>query len=196
MLTNLRTWFCRSVMTLLLMLPVTLGWAGNELKWGTDGSSTQTATITYNNGTGTAIMDLEANTTYWFGFTNESNAWYSNSGTMTSTNCTGWTFTQANNQNCHITTTAAGNYTFTVTWDANGTPTVSITYPVSFKFSSNKNNWGASEMVSQNDGKTWSYTLDVTNYPTDVFDFRFVEEGTNKYIVPKLNSSLKINISA
>ncbi|MDD6028808.1 MAG: hypothetical protein PUC02_08160, partial [Bacteroidales bacterium] len=39
-------------------------------------------------------------------------------------------------------------------------------------------------MVSQNDGKTWSYTLDVTNYPTDVFDFRFVEEGTNKCIVP------------
>lgn len=184
MLTNLRTWFCRSVMTLLLMLPVTLGWAGNELKWGTDGSSTQTATITYNNGTGTAIMDLEANTTYWFGFTNESNAWYSNSGTMTSTNCTGWTFEQKDRQNCHITTTAAGNYTFTVTWDANGTPTVSITYPVSFKFSSNKNNWGASEMVSQNDGKTWSYTLDVTNYPTDVFDFRFVEEGTNKCIVP------------
>ncbi len=186
MLTNLRTWFCRSVMTLLLMLPVTLGWAGNELKWGTDGSSTQTATITYNDNssTGTATMYLEANTKYWFGFTNNSNAWYSNPGTMTSTNCTGWTFTQTNNQNCHITTTAAGNYTFTVTWNDNGTPTVSITYPVSFKFSSNKNNWGASEMVSQNDGKTWSYTLDVTNYPTDVFDFRFVEEGTNKCIVP------------
>lgn len=184
MLTNLRTWFCRSVMTLLLMLPITLGWAGNELKWGTDGSSTQTATITYNNGTGTAIMDLKANTTYWFGFTNKDDAWYSNSGTMNSTNCTGWTFTQTNNQNCHITTTAAGNYTFTVTWNDNGTPTVSITYPTSFKFSSNKNNWGASEMVSQNDGKTWSYTLDVTNYPTDVFDFRFVEEGTNKCIVP------------
>lgn len=188
MLTNLRTWFCRSVMTLLLMLPITLGWAGNELKWGIDGdaSSTQNATITYNDNssTGTATMYLAASTTYWFGFTNGSGQWYSNYGTMTSTNCTGWTFTQANNQNCHITTTAAGDYTFTVTWDANGTPTVSITYPVSFKFSSNKNNWGASEMVSQNDGKTWSYTLDVTNYPTDVFDFRFVEEGTNKCIVP------------
>lgn len=190
MLTNLRTWFCRSVMTLLLMLPVTLGWAGNELKWGTDGSSTQTATITYNDNssTGTATMYLEANTKYWFGFTNNSNAWYSNPGTMTSTNCTGWKFEQKDGQNCHITTTAAGNYTFTVTWDGS-TPTVSITYPTSYlsnlTFCSNKTGWDTNTaMVSQNDGKTWSYTLDVTNYPTDVFDFRFVEEGTNKCIVP------------
>ena len=131
MLTNLRTWFCRSVMTLLLMLPVTLGWAdNNELQWGIKGndSPTKTVTISYNKGTGTATMDLKASTTYWFRFTNGSGQWYSNSGTMTSTNCTGWTFTQANNQNCHITTTAAGNYTFTVTWDGS-TPTVSITYP-------------------------------------------------------------------
>ena len=58
MLTNLRTWFCRSVMTLLLMLPITLGWAGNELKWGidNDASSTKTVTISYNSGTGTAII--------------------------------------------------------------------------------------------------------------------------------------------
>lgn len=192
MLTNLRTWFCRSVMTLLLMLPVTLGWAGDELKWG-NASSTKTVAITYKDGTGTAIMeDLEANTTYWFGFTNGSGQWYSNSGTMTSTNCTGWTFTQANNQNCHITTTAAGNYTFTVTWDGS-TPTVSITYPTSYlsnlTFRSNKTGWDTNTaMVSKNEGKTWSYTLDVTAYPTDPYQFRFVDTGTKKSIVPNENT--------
>ena len=198
MLTNLRTWFCRSVMTLLLMLPITLGWAGNELKWGTDGSSTQTATITYNDNssTGTATMYLKASTTYWFGFTNKDDAWYSNSGTMTSTNCTGWKFTQTNNQNCHITTTAAGNYTFTVTWK-DGIPTVSITYPTgvpanlpsSLTFRSNKTGWDTNTaMESKNDGKTWSYTLDVTAYPTDPYQFRFVDTGTKKSIVPNENT--------
>lgn len=198
MLTNLRTWFCRSVMTLLLMLPVTLGWAGNELKWGTDGSSTQTATITYNNGTGTAIMYLEANTTYWFGFTNNGNAWYSNPGTMTSTNCTGWTFTQTNNQNCHITTTAAGNYTFTVTWSNDGTPTVSITYPTSvpanlpssLTFCSNRTGWNPGKsMTMEDNGKKWSYTIDFTsgNIPSDVW-FRFIDtQDANHSIISKNN---------
>ncbi len=137
-------------------------------------------------------MDLKANTTYWFGFTNKDDAWYSNPGTMNSTNCTGWTFTQTNNQNCHITTTAAGNYTFTVTWNGS-TPTVSITYPTgvpanlpsSLTFHSNKTGWETNTaMESKNDGKTWSYTLDVTAYPTDPYQFRFVDADTKKSIFP------------
>ncbi|MDY4555227.1 MAG: hypothetical protein SO468_03465, partial [Prevotella sp.] len=200
MLTNLRTWFCRSVMTLLLMLPITLGWAGNELKWGidNDASSTKTVTITYNNGTGTAIMDLEANTTYWFGFTNESNAWYSNSGTMTSTNCTGWTFEQKGGQNCHITTAAAGNYTFTVTWSNNGTPTVSITYPTSvpvnlpssLTFRSDYTGWDTeTSMTMEDNGKKWSYTIDFTSgsIPNAVW-FRLIDTNdANHSIISKSN---------
>lgn len=201
MLTNLRTWFCRSVMTLLLMLPITLGWAGDELKWGidNDASSTKTVAITYKDGTGTAIMeDLEANTTYWFGFTNESNAWYSNSGTMTSTNCTGWTFEQKGGQNCHITTAAAGNYTFTVTWSNNGTPTVSITYPTSvpvnlpssLTFRSDYTGWDTeTSMTMEDNGKKWSYTIDFTSgsIPNAVW-FRLIDTNdANHSIISKSN---------
>lgn len=198
MLTNLRTWFCRSVMTLLLMLPITLGWAGDELKWG-NASSTNTVAITYKDGTGTAIMeDLEANTTYWFGFTNGSGQWYSNSGTMTSTNCTGWTFEQKGGQNCHITTTAAGNYTFTVTSSNDGTPTVSITYPTSvpanlpssLTFCSDRTGWDPGKsMTMEDNGKKWSYTIDLTsgNIPGEVW-FRFIDtKDANHSIISKSN---------
>lgn len=200
MLTNLRTWFCRSVMTLLLMLPITLGWAGNnELQWGIKGNDlpTKTVTISYNNSTGTAPMDLEADKTYWFRFTNGSGQWYYNSETMTSTNCTGWTFTQANNQNCHITTTAAGNYTFTVTWDGS-TPTVSITYPTSvpvnlpssLTFCSDHTGWKPEKsMTMEDNGKKWSYTIDLTsgNIPGEVW-FRFIDtKDANHSIISKSN---------
>ncbi|MCI6477302.1 MAG: hypothetical protein MSA32_05025 [Bacteroidales bacterium] len=43
-------------------------------------------------------------------------------------------------------------------------------------------------MESKNDGKTWSYTLDVTAYPTDPYQFRFVDTGTKKSIVPNENT--------
>ena len=50
-------------------------------------------------------------------------------------------------------------------------------------------------MESKNEGKTWSYTLDVTNYPKDEFEFRFVEEGTNKYIVPSQGEKIGVPIN-
>ncbi|MCI7561070.1 MAG: hypothetical protein MSA38_06590 [Bacteroidales bacterium] len=50
---------------------------------------------------------------------------------MTSDNCTRWEFEQNDEQNCQIKTTAAGNYTFTVTWDGSR-PFVSITYPATY----------------------------------------------------------------
>ena len=201
MLTNLRTWFCRSVMTLLLMLPVTLGWAGNnELQWGIEGNDTPTKTvlISYNNGTGTATMDLEASTTYWFRFTNDSGKWYSKPGERISDNCTGREFEQNDERNCHIKTTAAGNYTLTVTWRGN-TPIVSITYPTgvpanlpsSLTFRSDYTGWDNTDrsMTMEDNGKKWSYTIDFTSgsIPNAVW-FRFIDtQNANHSIISKNN---------
>ncbi|MBR4521100.1 MAG: hypothetical protein IKO63_06760 [Paludibacteraceae bacterium] len=51
--------------------------------------------------------------------------WRGNSGTMTSANCTEWFM--GDNDNCRITTTITGNYTFTYDFTANK---LSVTYPV------------------------------------------------------------------
>lgn len=210
MLTNLRTWFCRSVMTLLLMLPVTLGWAGNdELQWGIKGNDSpiKTVPISYNNGTGTATMDLEADKTYWFRFTNNGGKWYSKLGEMTSDNCTGWEFGQNDEQKCHITTTAAGNYTFTVTWSGS-TPIVSITYPTgvpanlpsSLTFRSDYTGWDTqTSMIRDDNGKKWSYTIDFTSsgVPSSVY-FRFIDTADADHsIISKANGDeVTVNGSA
>ena len=87
MLTNLRTWFCRSVMTLLLMLPVTLGWANGYIHWGLSGNSNWSdAELTYNGKVGTVDITLEAGKTYGFLFmdtgegNNATKKWYKFSG--------------------------------------------------------------------------------------------------------------------
>ena len=63
----------------------------------------------------TATMDLEAGKTYGFKYTKATGAstvdWYGNSGTMTSTNHIDWLFSTGTN-NCGLTTTSAGDYTF------------------------------------------------------------------------------------
>ncbi len=77
--------------------------------------------------------ELAANTTYEFKFvlTNseypEAN-WYGNNGTMTSGNCTGWTF-NTNDGNCKITTTIAGEYIFSMCYKEGHGYQVSVTYP-------------------------------------------------------------------
>ena len=203
MLTNLRTWFCRSVMTLLLMLPITLGWAGGYIHYKkTSDSNWSKADLAYKDAVGTVAITLDAGETYEFlfvdkGTDDKSNNSYGFSGNPQDVTDGTLYPLSANGSNGRIPTATGGTYTFTVTWDG-GKPSISVRFPANaqstLKFSSNKNNWGTSDaMVSQDDGKTWSYTLDVTNYPTDVFDFRFVE-GTNKYIVPKLEQGETISV--
>lgn len=204
MLTNLRTWFCRSVMTLLLMLPITLGWAGGYIHYKkTSDSNWSKADLAYKDAVGTVAITLDAGETYEFlfvdkGTDDKSNNSYGFSGNPQDVTDGTLYPLSANGSNGRIPTATGGTYTFTVTWDG-GKPSISVRFPANaqstLKFSSNKNNWGTSDaMVSQDDGKTWSYTLDVTNYPTDVFEFRFVEEGTNKYIVPKLEQGETISV--
>lgn len=207
MLTNLRTWFCRSVMTLLLMLPITLGWANGYIHYGISGNSNWSdAELTYNGKVGTVDITLAAEKTYEFlfkdtGTNNKEEHWYKFSvSPQEVTDGISYALSTSNSGNGKISNAKGGTYTFTVTWSDNGIPSISVKFPANaqstLKFSSNKNNWGTSDaMVSQTDGKTWSYTLNVTNYPTDVFEFRFVEEGTNKYIVPSQGEKIGVPIN-
>ena len=135
MLTNLRTWFCRSVMTLLLMLPVTLGWADGYIHYGIDGdgSSWSDAKLNYydDSSVGTVDIQLVDGQTYEFllkvtGTGNTEDSWYRFSGNQdVVTDGTSYTLSP-NGGNGKISKAKGGTYTFTVTW-SNGTPSISIT---------------------------------------------------------------------
>lgn len=84
--------------TLIQSIPMTLAPTGEDGTWEL-----------------TATMDLEGGKTYGFKYTKATGAstvdWYGNAGTMNSTNHTDWLFTTGTN-NCGLTTTSAGDYTF------------------------------------------------------------------------------------
>lgn len=80
---------------------------------------------------GQLTLTLAANTTYEFKIYDNAygnNTWYGNSGRMTFTNCSGWTFENNNNTNAKFLTTAAGEYKFNITWNGS-TPSLSVEYP-------------------------------------------------------------------
>lgn len=82
----------------------------------------------YFNAEGKAELTLEGNKTYNFGIKkNGSDTWYTNGGTMTSTNCTNWPFNSGGG-NAGITTTNAGRYIFSITLNGD-VPSLSVTYP-------------------------------------------------------------------
>ena len=203
MLTNLRTWFCRSVMTLLLMLPITLGWADGYIQYRiTSNSNWSDAKLTYNGTVGTVDITLDAKQTYEFRFKdtgtdNKSNNLYGFSGnTEVVTNGTFYALS-ANGSNGRIPNATGGTYTFTVKWEE-GKPSISITYstsvpvnlPSSLTFCSNRTGWNPGKsMTMEDNGKKWSYTIDFTsgNIPSDVW-FRFIDtQDANHSIISKNN---------
>lgn len=121
----------RSVLlTLLLLLGAQGATAANYIKGSWDSWAAHAT-----DASGNVSIDLAASTTYQFklhdtGMYDSGDTWYSNSGTMTSTNCTGWEFTTSVIGDAQITTTVAGTYTFHVTWSGS-TPKISVTYPSS-----------------------------------------------------------------
>ena len=77
--------------------------------------------------------ELATNTTYEFKFVltdseHPTEEWFGNNGTMTSGNCTGWTFNTSDG-NCKITTTIAGEYIFSMCYKKDHGYQVSVTYP-------------------------------------------------------------------
>lgn len=121
----------RSVLlTLLLLLGAQGATAANYIKGSWDSWAAHAT-----DASGNVSIELAASTTYQFklhdtGMYGSEDTWYSNSGTMTSTNCTGWEFTTSVSGDAQITTTVAGTYTFHVTWSGSK-PTISVTYPSS-----------------------------------------------------------------
>lgn len=105
----------------------------NVIHWGKTGMTWENATITWNEAKteGTATINFtEANTTYEFGLKDYSsqNDWHSNSSaTITSSNCENIVM-NGTSGNTRITTTTAGEYKFTITYN-NNLPVVSVTYP-------------------------------------------------------------------
>lgn len=203
MLTNLRTWFCRSVMTLLLMLPVTLGWADGYIHYKkTSDSNWSEAKLTYIDNVGTVHITLDAEQTYEFRFKdtgtdNKSNNFYGFSGnTEVVTNGTFYALS-ANGSNGKIPNATGGTYTFTVKWEGNN-PFISITYstsvpanlPSSLTFRSDYTKWETEiSMTMEDNGKKWSYTIDLTsgNIPGEVW-FRFIDtKDANHSIISKSN---------
>lgn len=197
MLTNLRTWFCRSVMTLLLMLPVTLGWAKGYIHWGESSNSNWSdAELTYNGKVGTVDIALEAGKTYGFLFrdtgegNNATEKWYKFSGNPQEvTDGMSYALSTSNPGDGKISNAKGGTYTFTVTLSDNGTPSISVKFPANAQSTlairSNKTGWEKdTPMKIEKEGTTWSYTLDVTDNPTYTYQFRFVDTSTNNWIFP------------
>ncbi len=122
-----------------LFTPNSIGADGNDTgvwsSYSDPGSSGGSSTVylkgSFNNWEGTnvftngeCVVSLSASTTYEFKI-QVGDDWYGNTGTITAS-VTGWTFETKVNDNCKITTTVAGNYTFS--WNSN-TNKLSVTYP-------------------------------------------------------------------
>ena len=92
------------------------------------------AATTDNNIPFKAVVDLEAGKTYGFKFVRANGIWYKNDndGTMTNSNHTDWPFIwdDKDGSACGITTTAAGEYTFTLNLNnTTGNLQISVDYP-------------------------------------------------------------------
>ncbi|MCQ2310675.1 MAG: InlB B-repeat-containing protein [Paludibacteraceae bacterium] len=64
-----------------------------------------------------------------YGKTDTDSQYYKNTGTMTSSNCTGWTMSTSAASDCKITPTITGNYTFSFN---TSNKTLSVTYPTTY----------------------------------------------------------------
>ena len=162
-------------MTLLLLFAAISGIWADKLEYGkqqngTDQPKIEDLSYSYSDG-GTATMkNLEANTTYWFTFLNGFGEWFGNTGYMTSSSCTDWTFTKGAGA-CHFTTTDAGDYVFNVRWDGSNNK-VSITYPTGSTGET------AFYLVGDLPGAFWS-TNDNFKFSPDGTDYSITLKGSD-----------------
>lgn len=164
-------------MTLLLLFAtISRIWADTleygKQQNGTDQPKIEDLSYTYSDG-GTATMkNLDANTTYWFTFVNGYGERFGNTGYMTSSSCTDWTFTKDAGA-CHFTTTDAGDYVFKVRWDdSNKINIVSITYPTGSTGET------AFYLVGELPGASWSIN-DNFKFSPDGTDYSITLKGSD-----------------
>ena len=121
----------RSFATMLLFISAfTVGWGDNYLIWKSQSASTWTESSL--GSSDEVTITLEANVSYEFYLKDgSSNLWkFSNDATFEITDGTGYTLVKnTNGYNGTITNAAAGNYKFKPAWN-NGTPTLTVTFPV------------------------------------------------------------------
>lgn len=165
-------------MTLLLLFAAISGIWADTLEYGkqqngTDQQKIKDLSYSYSDGGGTATMkNLEANTTYWFTFVNGFGERFGNTGYMTSSSCTDWTFTKDAGA-CHFTTTDAGDYVFKVRWDdSNKINIVSITYPTGSTGET------AFYLVGELPGASWSIN-DNFKFSPDGTDYSITLKGSD-----------------
>ena len=106
----------------------------NVIHWGKAGMTWENATIKWNETQteGTATINFtEGNTTYEFGLKDYSsqNDWHSNSSATITSSKHDNIVMNGTSGNTRITTTTAGNYKFTITYNSENQLVVSVTYP-------------------------------------------------------------------
>lgn len=133
----------KKLFTLILLVVGVVGTAKAEDTWTLHGDYSESDTWpSYSFTNGTCVIELTANTTYYFKVVNGS-TWYGNNGDIYFyTNfSTKWEF-KTSEGNCKLHTEFGGNYTFTInTTDSN--PKISVTYPnkTTTIFLNNNLNW-------------------------------------------------------
>lgn len=136
----------------------------------------------------TASVTLEANKTYKFKL-NDGTSWYGNTGTMTSGNCTGWTF-KSSEGDAGITTTSAGIYVFTLD---TSTKKLSVTYPTvsnyTITFDANGGSVSTTSTTVTN-GSTYG-ELPIPTYTGHTFDGWYTEQSGGT----KIESTSTVNLT-
>ena len=114
-----------------------------------------------------SVSGMESGKTYGFKILRADNTWYGNSGTMTTNSSgdvgqTAWEFTKEVNDNCGLTTTAAGTYVFTLKYgkdrNSNYNYLVGVEYPASvgdyrLAYKDNTHPFHPGHLLKKRDGK-------------------------------------------
>lgn len=117
-------------LTLLLLSFASTAWGDDFIHYEISGTSSEwkDARLEYNGtSTGTVKITLEAGKTYEFLLKQNSNKWYKFSALQEVEDGVSYALAENNNNNGKLTAVAAGDYTFTVTWDGS-TPYIRVNY--------------------------------------------------------------------
>lgn len=123
----------RSFATMLLFISaISVGWGTNYIHWGESGiGGWSDAELSGSGSTETTTITLTAEKNYEFVLKKGDNTWWKFNGTVEVKSGTEYSLSTSNGQNGKISNATGGTYTFTVKWDNNGNPTLTVTFPAS-----------------------------------------------------------------
>ncbi|MCI6473485.1 MAG: starch-binding protein [Bacteroidales bacterium] len=117
---------------LLFISAISVGWGTNYIHWGESGiGGWSDAELSGSGSTETTTITLTAEKNYEFVLKKGDNTWWKFNGTVEVKSGTGYSLSTSNGQNGKISNATGGTYTFTVKWDNNGNPTLTVTFPAS-----------------------------------------------------------------